>query len=72
MGRPDRLWGPPNLLSNGYWRGSVYLGVKQPGREANHSPAFTLEAKNGDLYLHCPYVFMAWYLITGATFTFQT
>jgi hypothetical protein len=18
--RPDRLWGPPNLLSNGYWR----------------------------------------------------
>jgi hypothetical protein len=29
--RPDRLWGPPNLLSKGY------PGVKRPGRAADHS-----------------------------------
>jgi hypothetical protein len=34
---PDRLWGPPSLLSNGY-RGFFSLEVKWPGREADHSP----------------------------------
>jgi hypothetical protein len=29
--RPDRLWAPPSLLSNGY------PGVKRQGREADHS-----------------------------------
>jgi hypothetical protein len=29
---PDRLWGPPNLLSSGY-----SPGVKQQGSEADHS-----------------------------------
>jgi hypothetical protein len=33
--RPDRLWGPPSLLFNGY-RGS-FTGLKRPGREAGHS-----------------------------------
>ena len=34
--RPDRPWGPPNLLYNGYW---VFPGVKvRPGRAADHSP----------------------------------
>jgi hypothetical protein len=32
----DRLWGPPSLLSNGYH--GLSLGVKLPGREADHSP----------------------------------
>jgi hypothetical protein len=37
--RPDRFWGPANLLSNGY------RGVKQPGREADHSPPDSPEDK---------------------------
>jgi hypothetical protein len=40
--RPDRLWGPPNLISNGY-RGPS--GVKRPGRGADHSPPASAEAK---------------------------
>jgi hypothetical protein len=35
--RPDRLWGPPRLLFNGY-RGSV-PAVKRPERDADHSPS---------------------------------
>jgi hypothetical protein len=36
--RPDRLWGPPNLPSNGL-PGTLSLGVRRPGREADHSPS---------------------------------
>jgi hypothetical protein len=33
---PDRLWGPPSLLYNGY---RVFPGGKvRPGRAADHSP----------------------------------
>jgi hypothetical protein len=35
--RPERLWGQPSLLST--------LGVKQPGREADHSPTSSAEVK---------------------------
>jgi hypothetical protein len=35
--RPDRLWGPPNLLSNGH-RGLSIPEVRRPWREAHHSP----------------------------------
>jgi hypothetical protein len=49
--RPDRLWGPPNLLSNGY-RGL--------GREADHSPATSAEVKKTWVYTSTPpYAFMA-------------
>jgi hypothetical protein len=34
--RPDRPWGPPSLLHNGY-RVS-FPGVKRPGRFVNHPP----------------------------------
>jgi hypothetical protein len=37
--RPDPLWGPPNLLSNGY------RGVKRQEREDYHSPAVSAEVK---------------------------
>jgi hypothetical protein len=33
---PDRLWCPPNVLSNGY-RGLFSPGVKRQVREADHS-----------------------------------
>jgi hypothetical protein len=40
--RPDRLWGPLNLLSNGY-RGALSPGVMRPGREPDHSPPSSAE-----------------------------
>ena len=38
---PDRPWGLPSLLYNGY---RVFPGGKErPGRDADHSPAFSVE-----------------------------
>jgi hypothetical protein len=35
--------------------GSLLLAVKRPGREADHSPPFSAEVKEGvELYLHSP------------------
>jgi hypothetical protein len=42
--RPGRLWGPPNLLFNGYG-GALSSGVKRPGREIDHSPPTSAEVK---------------------------
>jgi hypothetical protein len=53
--RPDQLWGPPNLLSNGYsGGGALSPGVKRPGHEADHSPPTSAEVENLDLYNHSP------------------
>jgi hypothetical protein len=46
--RPDRLWGPPNLLTNGYRGGSF------PGREAHHSPPDSAEVKKTWIYTSTP------------------
>jgi hypothetical protein len=40
---PDRAWGPPSLLFNGYW---VSLSeVKRSGRGVNHPPTSIAEVK---------------------------
>jgi hypothetical protein len=46
--RPERLWGPPGLLFNGY------AGVKRPGRAADHSPPSSAEVKNAFSYISIP------------------
>jgi hypothetical protein len=57
----DRLWGPTSILYNGYQGGGISLGVKQPGREADHSPPFSAEVKNAWSYTSTPqYAFMEW------------
>jgi hypothetical protein len=47
--RPDRLWGPRSLLSNGY-QGALSLEVKPPGHEVDHSPPSSVEVKNAWSY----------------------
>jgi hypothetical protein len=47
--RPDRLWSPPNLLSNGY------RGVKRPKRETDHSPTANVEVKKMWIYTSLPH-----------------
>jgi hypothetical protein len=60
--RPGRLWGPPSLLTSGYWRLSP--GVKRPGREAGHLPTSRAEVKNAWNHTSTPsYVFMSWCLV---------
>jgi hypothetical protein len=51
---PDRLWGPPSLMSNGY-RGSFPQGKVGPLRDADHWPLSSTEVKNQyGLYLLSP------------------
>jgi hypothetical protein len=54
--RPGRPWDPPSLLSNGYLGGGgLSLGVKRPGREADHSPPSSAQVKEWvKLYLYFP------------------
>jgi hypothetical protein len=64
--RPDRLCGPPKLLSNGY-QGLFPRGVKQQRHEADQSPPASREVKK--MWIHTstpPYVFMAQFLICWA------
>jgi hypothetical protein len=43
---PDQVWGQPSLLASEYQR-LFPLGVKLPGREADHSSPFSVEVKYG-------------------------
>jgi hypothetical protein len=51
--RPDRLWGPPILLSNGY-KGFFFLGLRRPGCGALHSSPSSAEVKNAWSYTSTP------------------
>jgi hypothetical protein len=68
---PDRLWGPPSLLSNGY-RGLLSLGSKLLRGEANHSHSSSTEIKNawGAITPLPQYAFMAWCLVKHRDFIF--
>jgi hypothetical protein len=56
--RPDRLWGPSNLLYSGYRE--VFLGVKRRNREADHSSPACAEDKKMWNYIGTPpYTFTA-------------
>jgi hypothetical protein len=52
--------------------GALSLGIKGPGREADHSPPSNAEVKNAWSYTSTPqYVFMAWCLVNHRdNFTF--
>jgi len=51
-----------HLLSNGYQ--GIFLRVKRPGREADHSPLSSAKVEECvELYLHPQYAFMAWCLV---------
>jgi hypothetical protein len=60
--RPDRLWGPPSLISYGY-EGAFSSGTMQPEREADHLPPSSAEVKNGRSYTFTPSYIMAWCLV---------
>jgi len=56
--------------------GAFFLGVKQPGREADQSPPSSAEVKNAVTYTSTPqYAFMAWCSVKhrdNFTFTFSS
>jgi len=53
--RPDRLWGLPSLLFNGYGGRDLSPAVKGPRREADHSHSSSANVKEYvALYFHSP------------------
>jgi hypothetical protein len=52
----------PTQLPIQWVQGSLSLGVKWPGHEADQSPPCSAEFKNVWSYTSTPYVFMEWYL----------
>jgi hypothetical protein len=55
---PDRIWGPPNVLSKGD-RGALFPGVERPGREGDHSPSTSAEVKKTWIYTSTPHT-LSW------------
>jgi len=65
--RPDRLWGPPNLLSNGYWG---LLSQTENGRDVKlilHLHLMPTLKTRGAIPPLRQYVFMAWCLVKYTT-----
>jgi hypothetical protein len=68
--RPNRLWDPPDFLSNGY-RGLFPRGVKRQGREADHHLQLVPGSRKPEpihLLPHRSSWRCAWLLRTGTTF----
>jgi hypothetical protein len=66
LARPNRLWGPPSLLSNRY-RGTLSQEVKWLGHEPDHSLTSCADVMNAWSHISTPqYVTMAWYLRAGS------
>jgi hypothetical protein len=52
--------------------GALSPGVKQPGREGDHSPPSIAKFKHAWRYTPPQYIFMAWYLVKHrGNFTFS-
>jgi hypothetical protein len=50
---PDRPWGPPSLLCNGYRMS--FPGIKRPGRGVDHPPTPSAEGReSAEVYLYYP------------------
>jgi hypothetical protein len=62
--RPDQLWGPPSLLSNGHW-GWSDLGVKL----TTHLHLVPRSRMRGAIHPVPQYTFMAWYSVKKSTGT---
>jgi hypothetical protein len=58
--RPERLWGSPSLLPNGY-QGLFHCGIKRRVCEADHPLPSSAEVQNAWSFTSTPqYAFMAW------------
>jgi hypothetical protein len=58
---PDRFWDPPGPFYIQWLRGALPSGIKQPGRETDHSLPTSAEVKNTWIYTSTTlYVFMAY------------
>jgi hypothetical protein len=60
--RSNLLWDPPSLQSNG--TRNCFLGVKRPGREADHSPPSSAEVMNSWSYPFPPYAFIPFTVVS--------
>jgi hypothetical protein len=56
--RPDWLWTPASLLFSGYL--DSFPGVRQPGRDVDHSPPPSAEVKNERGYTSTPSCMASW------------
>jgi hypothetical protein len=66
--RPERLWGPSSLLSNGYQ--GLFLGEKRPGVKLTTHLHLVPRTKNVWSYTSTPqYTFMAWGSVERSTGT---
>ena len=65
--RPERLWGPPVLPSNGYQHS--FLGVQRPGCEVDHPPSSSAMVKNERSYTSSPLICL---IDVNSDFTFTS